>query len=166
MACATHTPATCSRWESVDQHSNARRTVRPSRRTPTTPSVTRFSTGTPAPCHRHRPVRECGSGREPGRQVGRERPLAGILGPQRTLGQMYYGTPICSLQLRVLRLGLLQDGNVGVGVFPEGEEDFRAPPSRARRFPGYSYHAAGEGNHPGRVPPNIQAAGMRPGGHL
>ena len=25
------------------------------------------------------------------------------------------------LQLRVLRLGLLQDGNVGVGVFPEGE---------------------------------------------
>jgi hypothetical protein len=26
------------------------------------------------------------------------------------------------LQLRVLRLGLLQDGNVGVGVFPEGEE--------------------------------------------
>ena len=27
-----------------------------------------------------------------------------------------------SLQLRVLRLGLLQDGDVGVGVFPEGEE--------------------------------------------
>ena len=26
------------------------------------------------------------------------------------------------LQLRVLRLGLFQDGNVGVGVFPEGEE--------------------------------------------
>src|ERR1700676_814827 len=26
------------------------------------------------------------------------------------------------LQLRVLRLGFLQDGNVGVGVFPEGEE--------------------------------------------
>jgi hypothetical protein len=26
------------------------------------------------------------------------------------------------LQLRVLRLGLLQDGNVGVGVFPEGEK--------------------------------------------
>jgi hypothetical protein len=26
------------------------------------------------------------------------------------------------LQLRVLRLGLLQDGNVRVGVFPEGEE--------------------------------------------
>ena len=26
------------------------------------------------------------------------------------------------LQLRVLRLGLLQDGDVGVGVFPEGEE--------------------------------------------
>ena len=26
------------------------------------------------------------------------------------------------LQLRVLRLGLLQDGNVGVGVFPEREE--------------------------------------------
>src|ERR1700685_397669 len=28
------------------------------------------------------------------------------------------------LQLRVLRFGLLQDGNVGVGVFPEGEEIF------------------------------------------
>jgi hypothetical protein len=27
-----------------------------------------------------------------------------------------------SLQLGVLRLGLLQDGDVGVGVFPEGEE--------------------------------------------
>jgi len=27
-----------------------------------------------------------------------------------------------SLQLRVLRLGLLQDGDVGVGVLPEGEE--------------------------------------------
>ena len=27
-----------------------------------------------------------------------------------------------SLQLRVLRLGLLKDGDVGVGVFPEGEE--------------------------------------------
>jgi hypothetical protein len=27
-----------------------------------------------------------------------------------------------SLQLRVLRLGLLQDGDVGVGVFAEGEE--------------------------------------------
>ena len=26
------------------------------------------------------------------------------------------------LQLHVLRLGLLQDGDVGVGVFPEGEE--------------------------------------------
>jgi hypothetical protein len=26
------------------------------------------------------------------------------------------------LQLRVLRFGLLQDGNVGVGVFPEREE--------------------------------------------
>jgi len=28
------------------------------------------------------------------------------------------------LQLRVLRLGFLQDGDVGVGVFPEGEEIF------------------------------------------
>jgi hypothetical protein len=27
-----------------------------------------------------------------------------------------------SLQLGVLRLGFLQDGDVGVGVFPEGEE--------------------------------------------
>src|ERR1700682_157929 len=28
----------------------------------------------------------------------------------------------CSLQFRVLRLGLLQDGDDGGGVFPEGEE--------------------------------------------
>ena len=28
------------------------------------------------------------------------------------------------LQLRILRLGLLQDGDVGVGVFPEREEIF------------------------------------------
>ena len=28
------------------------------------------------------------------------------------------------LQLRILRLGLLQDGDVGVGVFPEREEFF------------------------------------------
>ena len=28
------------------------------------------------------------------------------------------------LQLRVLRLGFLQDGDVGVGVFPESEEVF------------------------------------------
>jgi hypothetical protein len=28
------------------------------------------------------------------------------------------------LQLRVLRFGLLQDGDVGIGVFPEGEEIF------------------------------------------
>src|SRR5205823_4582058 len=30
--------------------------------------------------------------------------------------------PTSSLQLRVLRLGSLQDGDVGVGVLPEGEE--------------------------------------------
>jgi hypothetical protein len=30
--------------------------------------------------------------------------------------------PLNSLQLRVLRLSLLQDRDVGVGVFPEGEE--------------------------------------------
>jgi hypothetical protein len=29
-----------------------------------------------------------------------------------------------SLQLRVLRLGFLQDGDVGVGVFPEGAQDY------------------------------------------
>jgi hypothetical protein len=28
------------------------------------------------------------------------------------------------LQLRVLRLGFLEDRNIGVGVFPEGEEIF------------------------------------------
>jgi len=31
------------------------------------------------------------------------------------------------LQLRVLRLGFLQDGDVGVGVFPEGEPTHRMP---------------------------------------
>ena len=34
------------------------------------------------------------------------------------------GWPTPLLQLRVLCLGLLQDGNVGVSVFPEGEEIF------------------------------------------
>jgi hypothetical protein len=29
-----------------------------------------------------------------------------------------------SLQLRILRLGFFQDGDVGFGVFPEGEEVF------------------------------------------
>jgi hypothetical protein len=29
-----------------------------------------------------------------------------------------------SLQLGVIRFGLLEDGDVGVGVFPEGEENF------------------------------------------
>jgi len=28
------------------------------------------------------------------------------------------------LQLRLLRFGLLQDGDFGVGIFPEGEEIF------------------------------------------
>jgi hypothetical protein len=32
------------------------------------------------------------------------------------------------LQLRVLRFGFLQDGDVGVGVFPEGEEILIRPP--------------------------------------
>ena len=35
---------------------------------------------------------------------------------------MVQGITRASLQLRVLRLGFLQDGDVGVGVFPEGEE--------------------------------------------
>jgi hypothetical protein len=46
-----------------------------------------------------------------------------------------------SLQFRVLRLGLLQDGDVGVGVFPEREEIFvmasaltRAASASAPRF--------------------------------
>jgi hypothetical protein len=32
------------------------------------------------------------------------------------------GAAEISLQLRVFRLGLFQDGDVGIGVFPEGEE--------------------------------------------
>src|SRR5438445_7600904 len=31
-------------------------------------------------------------------------------------------TQPCSFQLRVVFLGLLQNGNVGIGVFPKGEE--------------------------------------------
>ena len=34
---------------------------------------------------------------------------------------MVGGSPLL-LQLRVLRLGVLQDGHVGVGVLPKGEE--------------------------------------------
>ncbi len=37
------------------------------------------------------------------------------------IGMLVCG-PIYSLQLRVLRLGLLQDGDVGVGIFPEGKK--------------------------------------------
>ena len=36
------------------------------------------------------------------------------------------------VQLRVLRLGLLQDGDVGVGVFPEREEIFVGGERRTR----------------------------------
>ena len=36
------------------------------------------------------------------------------------IGQARVNRPL--LQLGVLRLGLFQDGNVGVGVFPEGKE--------------------------------------------
>jgi hypothetical protein len=41
---------------------------------------------------------------------------------ERTQGQQFDGPIIPSLQLCVLGLSLLQDGDVGVGVFPEGEE--------------------------------------------
>src|SRR5437660_738790 len=39
--------------------------------------------------------------------------------------------PVALLQFRVLRLGLLQDGDVGVGVFPKGSEITAAGPSGA-----------------------------------
>jgi len=38
------------------------------------------------------------------------------------LGHAAGGSQPCSFQLRVLLLGFLEDGDVGVGVFPEGEE--------------------------------------------
>src|SRR5215469_16244222 len=39
------------------------------------------------------------------------------------VGKKYLTTPALSeMQLRVFRLGLLQDGDVGIGVFPEVEE--------------------------------------------
>jgi hypothetical protein len=40
----------------------------------------------------------------------------------RTLAPQLPQGSFCSLQLRVLRLGFFQDGDVGVGVFPEREE--------------------------------------------
>jgi hypothetical protein len=47
----------------------------------------------------------------------RVRPVNG-----KSAGQLWYVNNDLLLQLRVLRLGLLQDGDVGVGVFPESEE--------------------------------------------
>jgi hypothetical protein len=38
------------------------------------------------------------------------------------------GAAEISLQLRVLHLGLLEDGNVGVGVFPEGQNNLLRQP--------------------------------------
>ena len=41
----------------------------------------------------------------------------------RRTGRWFSGeSPMPLLQLRVFRLGFLQDGNVGVGVFPKGKE--------------------------------------------
>ena len=40
----------------------------------------------------------------------------------RVLRHSVLGLLSASLQLRVLCLGLFQDGDVGIGVFPEGEE--------------------------------------------
>src|SRR5580658_960973 len=39
-----------------------------------------------------------------------------------TIGSCFFVS--ASLQLRVLRLSLLQDGDIGIGIFPEGEEIF------------------------------------------
>ena len=44
-----------------------------------------------------------------------------VVGKQQKTSQQF---SLRSLQPRVLRLGLLQDGDVGVGIFPEGEEVF------------------------------------------
>src|SRR5690242_3997054 len=63
------------------------------------------------PSHRHRVFQRCSSARWFGRAFGRMLWRA----------VRYVNAP-ASLQLRVLRLGLLQDGNVGVGVLPEGKE--------------------------------------------
>jgi hypothetical protein len=62
------------------------------------------------------------------RQPAEDEPRAGpvALGPL-TIPSMLTGAgnryrAIGLQQLRILRFGLLQDGNVGVSVFPEGEE--------------------------------------------
>jgi hypothetical protein len=48
----------------------------------------------------------------------RYRLLTSTIGKQQTTKKDFFQL----LQLRVLRLGFLQDGDVGVGVFPEREE--------------------------------------------
>jgi hypothetical protein len=53
--------------------------------------------------------------------VGADRAIHASVTPYKT------STPavrVRSLQLRVLRLGLFQDGDVGVGVFPEPQRKF------------------------------------------
>jgi hypothetical protein len=53
-----------------------------------------------------------------------------LVGEALIAGYNNWGQPRAKLlQLRVLRLGLLQDWNVGVGVFPEGERSTAASPS-------------------------------------
>jgi hypothetical protein len=49
-------------------------------------------------------------------------PLAGLTKPFQTLVDL--SNSLTLLQLGVFRLGLLEDGDVGVGVFPEREELF------------------------------------------
>src|SRR5438445_4655826 len=77
----------------------------------------------PPPCPRHPTARRCGSAKWFGRRVATKKPLAGMLGPTPGKGQ----SPTLEvsewlLQFRVVRLGLLQDWDVGVGIFPECQE--------------------------------------------
>jgi hypothetical protein len=60
-----------------------------------------------------------------------------------------------SLQLRILRFGLLQDGNVQVGVFPEGEEVLICRPSVCRVV--LCGKGAGEGARLASIPEVVRA---------
>src|SRR5437667_5443390 len=90
--------------------------------------------------NKHRPAsRRCGSVRWSARSCAA---MLGVKVEQVNAKLGHAAAGPCSLQLRVLLLGFLQDGNVGIGVLPEGEETLSVPSSGWRsgsgpQFPAY-----------------------------